>query len=362
MVGETLALARQNQSISRGETVRSGDHDWCEQDFQQIMTWATTLTLHPAEIIARLQNAKTEKDVPWVETLFYGGRMRKLNWDVELLPFKNFECTEDLLISHLNFRVPPLLIWEAFSRERQQSEIVRLLKPSLPFLSHLNCSGTGISGIDLSGCGELTELYCGFNNLSELDLSNCPRLKVLVCKSNWLMALDFSAIAPLAKLNCGHNCLEVLDLSRVQKLVELNCSNNPLKRLDLAFLTNLAVLKCEGCSLTELTLSNVPNLLKLNCARNELETLDLSFVPKLTELDCSGNRLRHLDLNDVPNLTRLLCKGETTDDLLKRVFYGVNEPGNNPIGCLDIRSLQFLEKLEYDANTTHLIKRPDQKF
>ena len=71
--------------------------------------------------------------------------------------------------------------------------------------------------------------------------------------------------------------------------------------------------------------------------------LDLSNLSDLEELDCEGNQISELDLDACPKVRRLDCVG-------------------NGIEVLDIQPLAYLEELNYDAETTLLLQRPDQHF
>ena len=137
--------------------------------------------------------------------------------------------------------------------------------------------------------------------------------------------------------------LTELDLSNVPNLTALSCEENQLTELDLSHVPNLTGLWCNNNQLTELDLSHATDLAELYCDRNRLTQLDLSQVPNLTTLWCGASQLAELDLSKVPNLTDLRC----------------NE---NKIAELDIRPLLSLEELNYDADRTRLIQRPDQNF
>ncbi len=53
-----------------------------------------------------------------------------------------------------------------------------------------NCSGKGITELDLSGCFQLTKLYCSNNQLTVLDVSQNTQLTLLDCHNNNLTLLD----------------------------------------------------------------------------------------------------------------------------------------------------------------------------
>jgi len=100
-------------------------------------------------------------------------------------------------------------------------------------IPHLNCSGMGLTSLDVSQNAQLKYLYCDNNQLKELDLSQNTQLVVLDCEKNQLKKLDVSQNTKLESLNCAHNQLTSLNLSKNVELTWLNCSSNRLTASEL---------------------------------------------------------------------------------------------------------------------------------
>jgi hypothetical protein len=308
MVGETLALTRQEQAAIQSPMRKIGGYEWREPDYRQILLWAEALQMDPATVIDKLvageeSSAYTSEEVM---THFDGGRMVSLSWNWSELPLSDFRFVEGITVEKL------------WLYGAQGAEITLSL-PSLRLFT-LSCSHSGLTDLDLSRVPNLTGLFCHKNQLTNLDLSHVPNLTKLVC---W------------------GNLLQEIDLSQVPNLIELGCGENHFKKLDLSHTPNLTELRCYSNHIEELDLSHVPSLVKLAVDINPLTELDLSHVPNLAELSCRYIHLRELNLSHVPNLTRL-------------------NAGENDLTELDIRPLRKLASLRYDSDTTPLIRRPDQ--
>ena len=272
MVDETLAVVRQ-QLDTEARKFRIGQYEWCEPDYQQIIIWAKALSLKPEEVVHRLLEGKMPRfvqsgDAEWTKTVFTDGKLRRLNWNFDLLPIESFEWVDGLALTHL-----------ALFRPGLQSKRIPEMSFRLPALTHLLCNRVG---------------------LSELDLSSVPNLKCL---------------------NLGWENLTTLDISSVPQLTYLCCGETQITKLDLSNVPTLTSLVLEANQLTELDLSNVPMLKALHCGQSLLTKLDLSKVPMLTTLFCSGNNLVELDircLEDIKELeydksrTRLIQRSDQT--------------------------------------------------
>lgn len=228
---------------------------------------------------------------------------------------------------------------------------------SLPGLTELDCSGTGISILQLEGLGQLERLDCAGNNLAALDLRRLPSLQTVDCsdnpklvlltteahsritsidasschlhrlrvetpqlttlrvQGNALAQLDLGACAALTSLDCSNNELDQLDLSRTGSLRRINCSDNELAALDLSACGGLRELDCSHNGIKLLDLRHTPRLARLVCGNNPLAWLDLADVPGLQNLSCTRARLSRLELVCVPRLRRLDCAGNRITEL-----------------------------------------------
>jgi Leucine-rich repeat (LRR) protein len=326
MVGEMLALTRQEQTCIQPAKRRIGAFELCAADYRQILLWAEALALEPEEVIRRLSPWK------WQQTVFENGKIVKLDLDLHQLPLTSFRWVANLEIEDLRINS-----WE------DAPVPIPPLFPFLPRLRTLHCSHFKCDALDLSPVSALTELHCDNNQLRILNLSTVPKLLELWCHVNELAELKLAGVSELRELWCGGNKLTELSLSSVPELNYLSCENNQLMELDLSGVSKLTCIECQGGKLTQLDLSNVPKLSYLSCENNQLAELDLSKLTALTCLWCGSNNLIGLDLSSVPALEFLSCE-------------------QNPIEVLDIRPVQNLQTLRYSVASTRLIQRSDQHF
>lgn len=99
----------------------------------------------------------------------------------------------------------------------------------ISLVTDLNLSGKDIS--DLEGIGFFTSLKtldCSGNGLTSLNLKENIELEVLDCSGNLLTYIDLGALSRLTCLNCGNNRLVALDISRDADMEELTveCTDN----------------------------------------------------------------------------------------------------------------------------------------
>ncbi|MDB9828210.1 T9SS type A sorting domain-containing protein [Flavobacteriaceae bacterium] len=241
-------------------------------------------------------------------------------------------------------------------------------------LKNFNCSGHGLTSLDLSNNIALEYLDCrgsSFSNLGSLDLSNNIALETLICPQNEITNLDLSNNSSLIYLdsfgngltslnisnskfleflNTNANNLTSIDLSNNFALEYLNISaNNQLGNIDLSNNIALTNANLGGCglntldvsnnvnleslalsinSLTTLDLSNNTNLISLFVRGNQLTSLDLSNNLALEGLDCWQNQITSLDLSNNSALTRLWC----FDNQLTNLDVRNGNNNNIPIG------------------------------
>jgi len=368
-LAETMAEAL---AVAREPLHKIGEYEWCDPDYRQILLWAEALELEPEEVIRRLLTISSlvyhedGKKRMHTRTTFEGGRIRKLNWDLSVLPLTAFTWAEGLEIEYL--RVTGLGI----SRNREKASIPAL-HLDLPKLEVLDCQNIGIQELDLSRVRALTILICRSNQLAELDLSGVPKLEALDCNCNHLTDLDLSRVPQLDSLECENNQLTVLNFSHVPSLKYLWCGKNPISKLDLSDTPRLTKLACDESTfttldlshssvlielfwgnsrLTELDLSHMPLLEKLACDGNALTSLDLSAVPMLKTIWCNDNKLTNLDLSQLPKLRRLNCENNalTSLDLSHVPELGGLGCARNQISELDFSSVRDLKFLDCSDN------------
>ncbi|MCL2245637.1 MAG: AAA family ATPase [Lentimicrobiaceae bacterium] len=131
----------------------------------------------------------------------------------------------------------------------------------------------------------ITHLHCSNSKLTYLNVSENTALKYLICDHNKLINLDVHKNKKLTELNCRRNQLMDLYVGKNQMLTNLDCSGNQLTSLDVSESTILS---------------------RLICYRNPLTSLDVSRNTKLSELDCSWAQLTNLDVSENTALTSLI--------------------------------------------------------
>ena len=129
----------------------------------------------------------------------------------------------------------------------------------------------------------------GTTKISELNTLYAKSLTYLNCSGNGLTSLDVSENTALAHLNCSNNELTSLDVSENTALTYLNCNNNELTSLDVSENTALTYLDCNSNQLTLLDVSENTALTDILCFNNQLTSLDVSENTALTYLNCASN-------------------------------------------------------------------------
>ena len=136
----------------------------------------------------------------------------------------------------------------------------------------LDCSGNGITSIDLSNNSKLEKLHCGSNKLTSLDLSNNSGLTNLLCPDNQFTSLVLPQNSKITQLNCEWNKLTELDLSKQRKLTDLNCNRNELTSLDLTKCEMIEYLYCKENKITQIQLPEDAEILySLLCGSNNID-------------------------------------------------------------------------------------------
>ena len=198
-------------------------------------------------------------------------------------------------------------------------------------LTRLECCGTQLNRLYVSGANKLKRLYCSNNQLSNLDVSRNGNLTYLSCSNNQLSSLDVSKNGNLTDLDCSRNQLSSLGVSRNGNLTYLSCYNNRLPSLDVSKNGNLTQLNCSNNQLASLDVSKNGDLKRLDCSYNRLPSLDVSRNGNLMSLECSFNQLSSLNVSSNGNLTYLYCSF-------------------NQLSSLDVSRNELLEELSIHGN------------
>ena len=123
-------------------------------------------------------------------------------------------------------------------------------------------------------------------------------------------------------LDCSGSKLTKIDMSGCPELKVLDCRRSySLESIDLSKNTKLEYLECESCALTTLDVSKCTELLQLVCYRNKLSTVDVSNLSKLKSLSVYGNPISALNISGCESLNRLTItlnqlQGEALDTVI----------------------------------------------
>ena len=153
-------------------------------------------------------------------------------------------------------------------------------------LEELYCYNCKLGKLDLSKNINLKTLECSGNGLTELDVTGLTKLVELTCEDNELTELDISKNRNLEKLECGKNRLTEIDLSNNPLLTRIRINGNNIKKIDVSHQPDLVALQCVECGLEELDLTNNPNISALCASLNHFTNFDmLNYKWKILLLD-----------------------------------------------------------------------------
>ena len=176
-------------------------------------------------------------------------------------------------------------------------------------LEYLNCSGTGITSLDISKNIALAYLDCRNTKITSLDLSNNTALEYLDCIGTGITSLDVSNNTALEYLDCRSIKITSLDLSNNTALEYFACYDTGITSLDVSNNTALEYLDCRSIKITSLDLSNNTALIALDCSGTGITSLDLSQNTALTDLYCNNTGITSLDVSNNTALIALGCSG-----------------------------------------------------
>ncbi len=219
---------------------------------------------------------------------------------------------------------------DIWSLDCSRSGLIGLDISAAPGLVTLKCSGNKLTDfvhddlslpeLDLSGDTALTELVINTANTKKLDVSGCRALVTLTAKPGSgvrgaLETLNITDCTALEFIDCRWNKLEQIDLSTNPVLEYLYCLGNEFEELDVADNPALHTLWCHTNDLKELDVTQNPLLVSLSCSINPLTELNLSQNTVLNYLDCGSTQLTELNLLNNPDLSMLFCTGSNFGSL-----------------------------------------------
>ena len=221
-------------------------------------------------------------------------------------------------------------------------------------LTYLDCAGTALTSLNVSGCTALTTLYCGGNTaLTSLNVSGLTALTTLDCGGNTaltslnvsgltaltglycngctaLTSLNVSGLTALTTLDCWGTAIASLNVSGLTALTTIGCFQcTALTSLNVSGCTALTTLDCWGTAIASLNVSGLTALVELHChSTGSLASLNVSGCTALTELQCGGTSIASLNVSGLTALTTLYCGGCTSLTSLRAVGVAPSGYGN----------------------------------
>lgn len=236
----------------------------------------------------------------------------------------------------------------------------------------LECSGNGLTTLDVSQMPQLTDLASRKNYVQNLDLSNNTALRTVYIQDTPLTALDLTANAEIQNVVLTNNSLSTLSLGQNPALQYLACgSNGSLTELNLAGCPALKHLDAMQTNVSKYDLTNSTDLQYVAVglgrngiqqfllpADNHIDTL-MIFMANISSLDLSQTKnlkvlavdnnwmLEQLDLTGMTQLKELTCSGTSIYELNFEDATELESVDCNscPVSVLDFSNCSKLETL-----------------
>ncbi|WP_293964491.1 leucine-rich repeat domain-containing protein [uncultured Porphyromonas sp.] len=204
----------------------------------------------------------------------------------------------------------------------------------------LNCGGTYLTHLDISGNPELESLLCDDNEqLQTLILGNPSKLKRLNTSDSPVGDIDFAVLPALEYLYCRNSQVpsrSLVSLPSLTQLKELNCTGNAWSTLDLSKATQLEKLFAAGCGLLKVDLTHCPNLREVQVHVNYLRELPLASDKLYSVIafdnEISGEQMTQL-VESLPTF-EAGADPEAPDQAEFIIFRTDNEPEADKNRCL----------------------------
>ncbi len=201
----------------------------------------------------------------------------------------------------------------------------------------LNCGGTYLTHLDISGNPELETLLCDDNEqLHSLVLGSPHKLKMLNTSNSPVGDIDFAVLPALEYLYCRNSQVPSRSLTSLTHLKELNCSGNAWSTLDLSKATQLEKLFAAGCGLLKVDLTHCPNLREVQVHVNYLRELPLASDKLYSVIafdnEISGEQMTHL-VESLPTF-EAGTDPEAPDQAEFIIFRTDNEPEADKNRCM----------------------------
>ena len=222
-----------------------------------------------------------------------------------------------------------------------------------------------LSKITISRNKSLKYLECSGTIVSKLNVSGCPNLRGLWVNDTKIKKLNVSKSKKLQELDCRHCKLSKLVLGKNKKLKQLYCGSNNLKALNVKYCSNLEDLSCQNNKLTKLVLGKHKKLSDFSCGENKLTKINVSKCPALEYFDCHGNKLTKLSVAKNTKLIEFYCR----ENKLEKLVVGAKKQletlccEKNRLTAIDISGCSELDFFEcYNNKLTKLVMRANKNL
>jgi hypothetical protein len=183
-------------------------------------------------------------------------------------------------------------------------------------LKYLNFTGNQVSGtFDATIFPNLIDLYCNANNLTGLNVSGLGQLISLRFHDNDVAVLDTEGLNSLETLFFRGNNIANIDLNNTPNLKNLYISGNNINSLNVSMLQALEVLMCENSNVSELILGANPSLIEIVMPANNLSSVDLTGLQSLNWLNVAANSISDIDISVVPQMRQLEISGNPIEEI-----------------------------------------------
>lgn len=219
-------------------------------------------------------------------------------------------------------------------------------------LTSLDCTGTGITSLDVSNNKALERLICYATKINKLNVSNNAALTFLDCSGTQINSLDVSNNKALETLYCADTQIDKLNVSNNTLLTSLSCLGIGITELDVSKNTALIDLNCSDTGITALNVSNNTSLINLYCYSTQINKLNVSNNTSLETLYCPWTQIDSLDVSKNTSLKYLSCYGTQIDslDVSKNTTLEILHCSWTQIDSLDVSNNTSLTSLRFNES------------
>lgn len=153
---------------------------------------------------------------------------------------------------------------------------------------YMDCSNSGIKSMDgIEYCDNLIHLNCSGNGITGLNLMECTELQTLRAENCSITFLHLGYNTELTEIRIDYNPLQTLLLGKKPELERLVVSHTKLTSLDVSGMSSLVWLSATDCQIATVNLSGCRSLASAYLNNNRLRHVDLRSLPSLEEYEAN---------------------------------------------------------------------------